>query len=493
MVVLTENQILAKARGNRPNASVTNLGTVKNLNLWGQNLSDVSILKNLPNLEVVSLALNSLTSLSAFSNLPNLRELYLRRNQIADIREISHLQSLQSLKILWLSENPVAEQDPVAYRRAVVKAVPWLEVLDDRAVTGAEREEARRGVAGIGGTGGSEGMGVGWGFGGDVGGGYSSNKNDKRSSLPPISEHHSASTSGTNKPSRESDFPVHAVSPVPSMSSSFFPAGMGQERDLAAPHRPILEDHLSGPGLELVAVPHQMMTDARRRRPLKRWNRDGSSVAGDDGRSQYSDTEPDLLQTAFHVPSASASPLPHHNQSHSFPSTHASDVLYNSQNQQTHAAYRSSGTGPSAPSQGAGLQIQGTRQEREAGRMSGMVSPVQPPQGGEGRDAPGTPTGRRNRPSWLGSDDQKQKREIKQRIRAASTSSDSIGGPAFLNDRGNRNSQISEEAQASSSSRPAGSVSAIPPRDHQAQPQSERVGVASHARGQGEELVKPKS
>ena len=35
-----------------------NIRTVKNLNLWGQNLSDISIMKDMVNLEILSLSVN---------------------------------------------------------------------------------------------------------------------------------------------------------------------------------------------------------------------------------------------------------------------------------------------------------------------------------------------------------------------------------------------------------------------------------------------------
>ena len=42
------------------------LDMVKNLNLWGNEISDVSVLSNLPNLEILSLSVNKITSLNDF-------------------------------------------------------------------------------------------------------------------------------------------------------------------------------------------------------------------------------------------------------------------------------------------------------------------------------------------------------------------------------------------------------------------------------------------
>lgn len=55
-VPLTEKMILGKTRAER-------LADVKNLNLWGQDLSDVSILASLPNVEVLSLSVNQISTL----------------------------------------------------------------------------------------------------------------------------------------------------------------------------------------------------------------------------------------------------------------------------------------------------------------------------------------------------------------------------------------------------------------------------------------------
>ena len=59
MVVLTENLVLARARAE-------NLESVKNLNLWGNDLTDLSILKELVNCEVLSLSVNKISTLSYF-------------------------------------------------------------------------------------------------------------------------------------------------------------------------------------------------------------------------------------------------------------------------------------------------------------------------------------------------------------------------------------------------------------------------------------------
>ena len=90
---LTKELIVQKIRSDR-------LGSIKNLNLWGTNLDDVSIIKELPSLEIISLSVNKITSLKPFSGLKNLRELYLRKNMISDLNEIRYLSNCDNLNIL---------------------------------------------------------------------------------------------------------------------------------------------------------------------------------------------------------------------------------------------------------------------------------------------------------------------------------------------------------------------------------------------------------
>ena len=66
---LTRELIVQKIRSDR-------LGSIKNLNLWGTNLDDVSLIQEMPSLEIISLSVNKIRSLKPFSGLPNLRELY---------------------------------------------------------------------------------------------------------------------------------------------------------------------------------------------------------------------------------------------------------------------------------------------------------------------------------------------------------------------------------------------------------------------------------
>jgi len=124
---------------------VSNMAMVKKLNCWGADLTDVSVVRNLQSVEVLSLSLNSLTSLSDFQCCPNLQELFVRKNQIQSLAELTWLRDLSRLKHLWLAENPCAEGND-RYRQTVIHNLPQLEKLDNVSITSEERADARFGI-----------------------------------------------------------------------------------------------------------------------------------------------------------------------------------------------------------------------------------------------------------------------------------------------------------------------------------------------------------
>ena len=120
--------------------------SIRNLNLWGSNIEDISIIEEMPSLEIVSLSVNKIRTLRPFANLANLRELYLRRNLISNLNEIKYLTDCQNLSVLWLSENPIC--DNPNYRAVVICVLPQLQKLDDIAITDAERKKAEKKIGG---------------------------------------------------------------------------------------------------------------------------------------------------------------------------------------------------------------------------------------------------------------------------------------------------------------------------------------------------------
>ena len=109
------------------------LANIKNLNLWGNDLDDISLIKEMPNIEICSLSLNKIFLLKDFSSCKKLTELYLRKNLVADLLEIKYLTQCPSLKVLWLWDNPIA--DHKFYRPYIIKMLPNLIKLDNNAVT----------------------------------------------------------------------------------------------------------------------------------------------------------------------------------------------------------------------------------------------------------------------------------------------------------------------------------------------------------------------
>lgn len=131
-VVLSEEMIKQRTK--------QKLNEVKNLNMWGYDLTDVSIVDKMPNLEVISLSLNHISSLHFFKNCKNLRDLFLRHNEISSFEELQYLKKLPALRSLWLSENPITS-DP-NYRMRVIHELPNLIKLDEADVTEEEKKKA---------------------------------------------------------------------------------------------------------------------------------------------------------------------------------------------------------------------------------------------------------------------------------------------------------------------------------------------------------------
>lgn len=132
-LALTESLVLAKTRSQ-------DLKSVLKLNCWGSEIKDVSLVRQLVNVEVIGLSCNEITTLEDFAYCTKLKELILRRNKIKNIAEIAHLQGLPKLTSLWLDENPCV-QNTHNYRKVVLKALPNLTVLDNIPVTREELQE----------------------------------------------------------------------------------------------------------------------------------------------------------------------------------------------------------------------------------------------------------------------------------------------------------------------------------------------------------------
>lgn len=112
---------------------------VRKLDLWGYQLSDISLIEKMKKLEIASLSLNNITTLKHFKNCTKLRDLFLRNNKISDFNELTYLSELPSLQTLWLSGNPIASEP--LYREKVMQLLPKLSKLDEDEITEFERME----------------------------------------------------------------------------------------------------------------------------------------------------------------------------------------------------------------------------------------------------------------------------------------------------------------------------------------------------------------
>ncbi|XP_005101286.1 dentin sialophosphoprotein [Aplysia californica] len=128
-VELTEKLVLLRTRAH-------DLDSVRKLNCWASNISNVQVVRQMPNLEVCSLSINKISTLRDFAHCHKLQELYVRTNQITDLGDVHYLKNLRKLRSLWLSENPCANTDN--YRMTVLRALPNLQKLDNVAVTEEE-------------------------------------------------------------------------------------------------------------------------------------------------------------------------------------------------------------------------------------------------------------------------------------------------------------------------------------------------------------------
>ncbi|GAB6025262.1 hypothetical protein CHUAL_010682 [Chamberlinius hualienensis] len=135
MAKLTEGMVIGRTRA-------TDLASVRKLNCWGSELGDVSLVRHMPIVEVLSLSVNSITTLADFAHCPNLQELYVRKNKVSDLSEILYLRDLPKLRHFWLEDNPCATGD--RYRLTVLKYLPNLKKLDNIVVNSDELSDAER-------------------------------------------------------------------------------------------------------------------------------------------------------------------------------------------------------------------------------------------------------------------------------------------------------------------------------------------------------------
>ena len=112
------------------------------MNLCLFEIDSLAVLRELPNLEIVSLSHNKVSTLKDLSLCQKIQEIYIRKNNICDLQEVAHLAHLPNLRVLWLSHNPCA--DHPYYRPYIVRNLKALVKLDNAEVKKEERATAAR-------------------------------------------------------------------------------------------------------------------------------------------------------------------------------------------------------------------------------------------------------------------------------------------------------------------------------------------------------------
>ena len=108
---------------------IQNISGLLALNINGKSINDISILSQIPSLEIISLNNNDITNLSAFKNLKNLKKLNLKGNKINDFNQIDFLRYCPKLEYLKLKENPIEKEKN--YYKIILDKLPKLKILDD--------------------------------------------------------------------------------------------------------------------------------------------------------------------------------------------------------------------------------------------------------------------------------------------------------------------------------------------------------------------------
>ena len=132
-IKLTKNIIYLKTKN-------SNLSVIKSLNIPNSNLSDLSILKTMPNLQIISFPSNKIKTLKYFENLSNLKELNLNNNLINDINEINYLKNCPKLNKISLKENPINSLR--GYRYYIINFIPNIKNIDGIIISKEEKEMA---------------------------------------------------------------------------------------------------------------------------------------------------------------------------------------------------------------------------------------------------------------------------------------------------------------------------------------------------------------
>lgn len=115
----SQNPLTLEMIINKHKLKTNDVSQLKNVNLCLFEIDNLAVLRQLPNLEIVSLSHNKVSTFKDLAHCSKLQEIYIRKNNICDLQEVAHLSRLPNLRVLWLSHNPCAEHP--YYRPYVVR------------------------------------------------------------------------------------------------------------------------------------------------------------------------------------------------------------------------------------------------------------------------------------------------------------------------------------------------------------------------------------
>jgi len=104
-------------------------GSLARLNLSYNEISDITPLSTLNNMQELSVEENEITSLEALRGMERLSFLDARGNRIKDLDSLQSLTTMIGLKRIMLAGNPITHHDE--YPRIVFQLQPNLEYIDD--------------------------------------------------------------------------------------------------------------------------------------------------------------------------------------------------------------------------------------------------------------------------------------------------------------------------------------------------------------------------
>ncbi|CAG5111924.1 Oidioi.mRNA.OKI2018_I69.chr2.g6195.t1.cds [Oikopleura dioica] len=116
---------------------VSSQGSVRSLNLYGAKLPEN--LDQMDDVDTLNLCYAGLQNLDSILQLQNLRRLFLRYNEISSFEEVEKLKNLPNLESLSLIGNEIYKHPD--YREQILSILPQLQVLDGEMLMHHEEDD----------------------------------------------------------------------------------------------------------------------------------------------------------------------------------------------------------------------------------------------------------------------------------------------------------------------------------------------------------------